>query len=304
VQKSSVDIAEARKAEVAEASQQSNRIDQLAAKIAAVSGQAELMQYGALAKPLLDGMATLSAHLMAADGTAVTLDRAAEMRARKEEERLSRLQAARDAMRKKRAEAPDTGLGGGGPDGGGGGGGGGGGPGGPGGARPPRHTQGAGSSTTGRLLTETYVPSGPSADATVLSLAQTRAAGGPRTAGSAARPPQQLHDAEADETARHLALDQTVTKMRKTQSRVRAQLAVHEASTALERAVNGGDLWSDGPASPYADLRRANAGAATSAAWSMLDELEAERAKLEAEISRPLPFRSPGAGGKGAGKRG
>ncbi len=105
-----------------------------------------------------------------------------------------------------------------------------------------------------------------------------------------------------------LALDQSITKMRKTQSRVRAQLAVHDANAALQRA---GDMWAEGggggaaaaaaaaPRSPTG----ANAGAAArSAAWSMLDELEAERARLEAEIARPVPFQS--GPGKGKGGRG
>lgn len=45
------------------------RISHLSAKVAAVSGQAEVQQYGSLLRPLMDGMSRLMANMVAADGT-------------------------------------------------------------------------------------------------------------------------------------------------------------------------------------------------------------------------------------------
>lgn len=77
----------------------SARMDSLAAKVAAVNAQAELMQYGALAKPLMDGMAHLSMSLAAADATAVVVDRVALAQEAKKREREAKLEAARAARR-------------------------------------------------------------------------------------------------------------------------------------------------------------------------------------------------------------
>lgn len=45
------------------------RVNHLAAKVAAVSGQAEMQQYGAMLRPLMDGMTRLMLNMTSADGT-------------------------------------------------------------------------------------------------------------------------------------------------------------------------------------------------------------------------------------------
>ena len=60
------------------------RITQLENRIAATTGQAEILQYGALTKPALDSMATVMMHLSAADGTERLVSRTQAARAAQE----------------------------------------------------------------------------------------------------------------------------------------------------------------------------------------------------------------------------
>jgi len=70
------------------------RINQLENRISATTGQAEILQYGALTKPIMDGMATVMMQLSAADGTERLVSRTQAARVAQEASRQSKLAAA------------------------------------------------------------------------------------------------------------------------------------------------------------------------------------------------------------------
>jgi len=86
-----------RREELAVMDSSSSRVNSLAARVAALTGQAELVQYGALAKPLMDGMAALAMQLTAADGAAAALGRSNAAVAARTAARAERLESTRVA---------------------------------------------------------------------------------------------------------------------------------------------------------------------------------------------------------------
>jgi hypothetical protein len=115
------DKSEEARIEQARMDRQSSNVNHLVGKIIAVNAQTELMQYGALTKPIMDGMATLQAHLLGADGTFEVVNQAASLRAKKEADRHQRLEARKTALSTGEAVLPNSTSGGGGGGGGGGG---------------------------------------------------------------------------------------------------------------------------------------------------------------------------------------
>lgn len=448
VRSTAVDMAETRKEEQKSMDIQSLRIGQLAGQISAVSAQAELMQYGALAKPLMDGISTLAQHLLSADGTAVTVQHSERDKQQKAAERTARLEAARAAVKeakmksedgtvpaarrpssKRAANKPHWRSGGGDDDG-------------PGDGsdrpdgKPPRHpSKQQQQRGTSDALTETYVAPNAGLDNTQLSLMHTlrptqaqrimqnisevnHGTALPRTGAAAGDTSASLSgalsaedmiilgpeaaarmdiaiatskptiNADPAKAAKEAALNRSIQKLKATQSRVRAQMAVAEANQAVQRGIAAGggggsratsDIWSEetprdtarsiaaaagasSAANPgsgsgahstpaYVPGLVMNAGAAGTRAdgdsgsgrppygstatltasssarfsvgtgtgrfstesasgyagrppgWSLADELRAEKDKLIAEQTKPLPFPSAGHG-TGSGSRG
>lgn len=107
VQKTKLDRDEIRLKEEKEMNATSARISQLESQVAAVAGQAELVQYGALTKPLMDGMASLMTHLMASDATKVSIDRTKQLREQQKEERARRLAAVKKEVEQAQNEGRD-----------------------------------------------------------------------------------------------------------------------------------------------------------------------------------------------------
>ena len=291
VRKTALDRAEMRTKEQETMDRQSIRIQQLTQKIAAVSGQAELLQYGALTKPLMDGMATLQQHLMAADGTANTIVQAADMRARKEIERTTKLENVRETIRQQRltepSSVPSTSA-----------------------SNSRKNSQYNSyndqtlsgtmllnrtinieeTDTKNNKLTETYYPppsskgSSKMMNNTQLSLMDTLPSSThmDRAVSAATKRDQELLLAHQ----KALELENSVQRLKKTQSRVRAQMAVQDANAALQRA---GDIWSDAQSSSSSSNTNTNVPHARST-WNLQDEIEAERVRMTEQAEKPLPF--------------
>ena len=278
------DKTEEARLEQARMDRQSMNVNRLVNKITAVNAQTELMQYGALAKPVLDGMATLQAHLLGADGTFEVVNQAGALRAKKEAERHERLEARKQALLSGQAILPNTNTGGGGGAGGGGGGG-------PLPFSPPQPPlaipllpSAGGIKTNAKkdsLLTDTYYPTplnNSFLGGTALSLAQTQTQTRPNSKqstleGVGKNTKQQLSVAQMrklgmkdgyewedtldeSEKQRLLALDKSVDVLKKTQARGRAYGAVLDidkkiksvnatSTVNLRGAATTGDLWSE-----------------------------------------------------------
>ncbi len=267
-----LDTAEDRKIEQMGYDASSGRITQLVQQISAVSGQAELMQYGSLSKPLFDGMTTLMMNLTAADGTAAAMSRVAETKERKEAERQKKMNDARAARAAgkanpinlaRAASMDETAF-----------------------AKLAATSANGSGSASLSSSSKTGSASGTVLNATALSLMQTEQL---NTTMFGAPP-----EAEA-----------AAATMRKTQQRLRQQAQSHQAVLHVSRAVNAAeaaatatardaaatlraqkpraqDIWAQEapPPAPAASAPSANDQASSSFPWSLLDELEAEREKM------------------------
>jgi trimeric autotransporter adhesin len=80
------------------------RVDHLTRQVAAVAGQAELQQYGALLRPLMDGVSRLMLNAVAADGTAAEVARVEAQAGQLTAARKARLEGLKAASRRQAGE--------------------------------------------------------------------------------------------------------------------------------------------------------------------------------------------------------
>jgi len=84
------------------------RVDRLIGIMSAINSEAQTTQYGALLRPVMEGMSRVMANAMAADTTAGSVFRAAELRAQRDEEVRTHLDDVREQRKLRRTMAEAT----------------------------------------------------------------------------------------------------------------------------------------------------------------------------------------------------